>query len=224
MDLFETQRASLVDAIKASHPELTLSELARLAFALETTWPDLYLEVREHLFQEFSFRWSERLESTLQILRATPLAFQNWVSEKDLGPRELSVLLALPSVPAFHPFLNAMTEIPLSRSEGTRVLETGAELFMTGRPLNDLLPSGSDGPAYLRQLEKWRRPQSLGMDDQWRETVKLWPWPSQVQGKWQRFGDQSGLDVNIRSTSAEDFRKKLKTLLSIGDTWHDREI
>lgn len=224
VDLFETQRATLVEAVKASYPELSLSELARFAFALEQTWPELFLEVREPLFQAYAFRWSERLESTLHILRLTPAEFQDWVSEKDLGPRELSVLLALPAPGEFHPFLRAMTSVPLSRSEGTRVMEVGAELFMTGRPLNDLLPSGTDGSAYLRQLEKWRRPNSLGMDDQWRETVKLWPWPSQVQGKWQRFGDQSGLDVSIRSTSPDDFRKKLKTLLSIGDTWHDREI
>jgi hypothetical protein len=133
-------------------------------------------------------------------------------------------LLALPAPEEFHIFLEALARLELSRSEGVRAMELGAELFMMGRPLNDILPSGDDGAAYLKQLEKWRRPNSLGRDEQWRETVKQWPWPSQVQGKWQRFGDQSGLEVNIRSTSPEDFHKKLERLLSIGDTWNERQI
>jgi hypothetical protein len=117
-----------------------------------------------------------------------------------------------------------LARLDLSRSEGVRAMELGAELFMMGRPLNDILPSGDDGAAYLKRLEKWRRPNSLGRDEQWRETVKQWPWPSQVQGKWQRFGDQSGLEVNIRSTSPEDFHRKLERLLSIGDAWNERQV
>lgn len=224
IDLFETQRATLVEALKATHPEMNLSEVARFTLALEKTWPELFTEVREPLLLAYGFRWSERLEQTLRALCETPMEFQNWAGEKDLGPRELSVLLALPSSRDFHPFLAALTQLQLSRTEGVRVLELGAELFMMGRPLNDLLPSGSNGGSYLRQLERWRRPQTLGGDEHWQETVKKWPWPSQVQGKWQRFGDQSGLDVNIRSTSPGDFRKKLERLLSIGDTWHDHKI
>jgi hypothetical protein len=222
VDLFETQAATFTEAIKATHPELNLCELARLAFALKKTWPDLFVEVREPLFQSYGFRWNERLEQTLGVLKDSPEDFQAWAGEKDLGPRDFSVLLALSSPKDFHPFLSAMTELSLSRSEGVRAMEIGAELYMMGRPLNDILPSGHSGPSYLQQLEKWRRPNTLSADDQWRETVKTWPWPSQVQGKWQRFGDQSGLDVNIRSTSPSDFRKKLERLLSIGDTWYDR--
>jgi hypothetical protein len=222
VDLFETQAATFTEALKATYPELNICELARLAFSLKKTWPELFVEVRQPLFQAYGFRWAERLEQTLNVLKDTPENFQAWAGEKDLGPRDLSVLLALPSIGEFYPFLSALTELSLSRIEGVRAMEIGAELFMMGRPLNDILPSGHNGTTYLAQLEKWRRPNSSSADDQWRETVKTWPWPSQVQGKWQRFGDQSGLDVNIRSTSPSDFRKKLERLISIGDTWHDR--
>jgi len=222
LDLFELQRAPLIEALKAVHPKLALCELARLSSALERTWPEMFMELREGLFQEYALRWSERLEQTLRLLKDTPPSFQEWTGEKDLGARDLSVLLALTAPREFDPFLEALPRLNLSRAEGVRAMELGAELFMMGRPLNDILPSGDQGATYLRQLEKWRRPNSSGQDEQWRETVKHWPWPSQVQGKWQRFGDQSGLEVNIRSTSPEDFHKKLERLLAIGDTWHDR--
>jgi len=222
LDLFEVQRATLIGALKATHPELGLAELARLSAALEQTWPETFQEIRNGLFQEYSLRWSERLAQTLSLLKDTPPRFQDWVDEKHAGPRDLSVLLALPRPLEFYPFLEAMTQLELSRNDGVRALELGAELFLMGRPLNDILPSTDRGPAYLRQLEKWRRPNSLAGDDLWRETVRQWPWPSQVQGKWQRFGDQAGLEINIRSTSPEDLHKKLERLLSIGNTWHDR--
>lgn len=223
LDLHSTQRATFVEAFKAVHPELALPELARLARALRVLWPDLFIEIREQLFREYSLRWSDRLEQTLNIVASSPEAFQEWAAEKDLGPREFSVLLALPAPLEFHPFLEAMTHLDLSRSEGARAMELGAELFMMGRPLNDLLPSGGDGASYLKQLERWRRPTSLGVDEQWREAVRLWPWPAQTKGTWQRFGDQSGLEVSIRSFSPEEFRKKLERLLTIGDTWNERQ-
>ena len=222
VDLFESQHATLLEAFKAAYPELGLAELGRFALALEKTWPDLFVELRQGLFQAYQLRWSDRLEQTLRALNAAPADFQTWVNQKTLGPRDLAVLLATPT--EFHPFLSALAQMNFSRGEGVRALELGADLFLMGRPLNDLMPSGDDRGKYLAQLEKWRRPNSLGSDEQWSQAVRLWPWPAHVQGKWQRFGDQSGLEVNIRSTSAQDFNKKLKSLLSIGDNWHDREV
>lgn len=222
IDLFHLQHASLVEAIKACHPHLGLAELGRLSFALKSSCPEIFQEIRDHLFQEYSLRWSERLEKTLDVLVGTPFSFQKWVDEKSLGTRDLSVLLAIPHPSEFSDFLVAIAEMGFSRNEGVRAIELGAELFLMGRPLNDLLPSDPNGSSYLRKLEKWRRPQSLGRDEEWKERVSKWPWPSQVQGRWQRFGDQSGLEITLRSTSPEDFQKKLERLISIGDAWHER--
>lgn len=222
VDLFEMQRAPLVAAIKSVHPDLGLSELARLSERMKQMSPELFTELREHFFQEYGLRWSDRLRDILPLLTSTPTAFQNWVDDKKLSPRDLSVLLVVKDLPSFFPFLLAMTEMGFSRSEGVRALEFGAELFLMGRPINDLLPSSGKAGPYLQQLERWRRPQTSQGDEQWRETVSRWPWPSQVQGKWQRFGDQSGLEIQIRSTSPQDLRKKLERIITIGNSWHDR--
>jgi len=210
---------NLVEVIKATYPDLCLSELARLLRAVEVTLPDAGAQFREPLFSAYGLRFSDRLQQTLEILLNTPVSFQNWVDEKKLGVRDLSALLALPVIGDFIPFLKAMVRVPISKVEGVRALELGVELFLINRPLNDLLPS-SDNPAmYLRRLEQWRRPRTSENDETWRETVALWPWPAQVQGQWQRFGDQAGLEIKIRTTSPGDFAKKLERLSTIGETW-----
>lgn len=221
-DLFEAQKSGLLESLHSCHPELGLSELARLARSLSHTWPETYLELREGFFAGYGLRWSERLEQTLAALLQTPAVFQNWVDEKKISPRDLSPLLALTGLTEFNPFLTALPSIEIGRSEGVRALEIGVELFLMGRPLNDLLPTQSHGSAYLRQLEKWRRPQGAESDEQWKQDVSRWPWPSQVQAQWQRFGDTAGLEIKIRTTSPEDFHKKLERLISIGDTWNAR--
>ncbi len=219
IDVNDLQRTDLIESMKACYPAMGLGELARFIFKLERVWPDLFIELREGLNKAYDYRWSDRLSETMQALRRTPFSFQAWVDDKHVSPRDLSPLLALPELKAFLPFLEAMSTLPLTRSEGVRALELGTELFLMGRSLTDILPTQNNAAAYLRQLEKWRRPETTMMDDQWRTDVERWPWPSQVQGQWKRFGDQSGLEVNIRTTSPEDFNKKLERLLSIGNTW-----
>jgi hypothetical protein len=103
--------------------------------------------------------------------------------------------------------------------QAAQALEWVTELHLMGRPLNDLLPSGSNADAYLQRLKNWRKPHASTSDDQWSRRVNEWPWPAHVQGHWQRFGDQAGLEIKIRTTSPADFNKKLERLLSIRDTW-----
>jgi hypothetical protein len=223
VDVYETNRSGLIETLKAVYPELGLAETARLSLRLAVTMPETWAELREGFFRAYNLRWNDRLGELLNLVASAPAAFQSWVDEKSVSPRDLSPLLALnENLRAFHPFLEAMTELRFSRNEGVRALELGAELFLMGRPLSDLLPSTADAQKYLRQLELWRRPVSLENDQEWRADVQKWPWPAQVQGEWQRFGDQSGLEVKIRATSAEDFNKKLERLLSIGDTWSSK--
>jgi hypothetical protein len=220
-DVFENGRAGILETLKACYPELGLSEIARLTHRLERVLPaDDYVEIRENFFRAYGLKWNDRLGELLTLLRLAPVEFQDWVDERGVSPRDLSPVLALGErVSEFHSFLRAMTELRFSRSEGVRCLELGVELFLMGRPLNDLLPSSPDPVKYLRKLEEWRRPNASASDRELQDEVERWPWPSQVQGQWQRFGDQSGLEVKIRSTSPEDFNKKLERLLSIGNTW-----
>lgn len=216
LDIDETP---LTEMIKGCYPKLGLAELARLNGCLKTLSIEWHREFREALFSSYNLRWCDRLESALDVILRTPRGFQDFADEKGFSVRDFSVLLALPEVEAFQSFLEALPGLPLSKSEAVRTLELGAELFLLGRPLSDLLPTDDRGSAYLQRLERWRRPQSNQGDEAWREDVASWPWPAQVQGYWQRFGDQSGLEIKIKTTSPEDLNKKLQKLLSIGETW-----
>ena len=211
--------AALIPAFVACHPKLGLAEFSRWLNALAQQFPNEHLEWREALAAAFGLRWNVRLSQALQLVLKTPRTFQNWIDDKDLGARDLSPLLALPTLEDFSDFLTAMVQLPFSKSEGVRVLELGVELFLMDRPLNDLLPSSEDTRSYLKQLEKWRRPKTSGADEVWQKSVAEWPWPAQVQGQWQRSGDQSGLEIKIRTHSPQDLHKKLERLQEIQASW-----
>ncbi|MGZ3723700.1 MAG: hypothetical protein ACXVA9_12245 [Bdellovibrionales bacterium] len=219
LDLFENNRCTWLEAVTACYPTLGLAELARLHSGLVHARPELAQELSASFFQAYGLRWCDRLQETLRALLLTPFEFQTFVDEKKWGARDLAALLALPDVAAISVFLAALAELPLSKSQAVQAMEWVIELFLMGRPLNDLLPSGPNGEAYMLRLQQWRKPQSAARDEQWSKTVGEWPWPAQVQGQWQRFGDQAGLEIKIRTTSAADFQKKLERLISIRDTW-----
>ncbi len=219
LDLFANNRCTWLEAVTACYPELGLSELARLHDGLRRARPELAQEFNVSLFQAYGLRWCDRLEGTLRAVLKTPFEFQTMIDEKKWGARDLAALLALPDVAALTQFFSALSEMQLGKSQAVQAMEWVIELFLIGRPLNDLLPPGTDGEAYLRRLQQWRKPMSAAHDEQWSKTVGEWPWPAQVQGHWQRFGDQAGLEIKIRTTSAADFQKKLERLISIRDTW-----
>jgi hypothetical protein len=210
---------SILGLLTACHPELALSELARLDRQLRRFHPRMAPGARENLFAHYGLRWCDRLEQTLAILMETPITYQDFADDKGFSIRDHAPLLSLPNPPLFTPFLEALARLNPSKSEAARVLELGVELFLLGRPLRDLLPENNQSVHYLRRLEQWRRPQALTRDEEWKTSVASWPWPAQVQGQWQRFGDQAGLEIKIRTTSPDDLIRKLRNLLTIGENW-----
>lgn len=210
---------SFASLVHACHPQLHFSELARLNDKLDILSSELSEASRETLFGHYGLRWCDRLSQTLKIVAATPREFQDFADQKDFSIRDFSALLALSELTPFQSFLQSLAGLPLSKSEAVRALDLGVELFLMGQALNDLLPADQRKDDYLKKLERLRRPNTSAGDESWKETVAMWPWPAHVQGQWQRFGDQSGLEVKIRTVSPEDFQKKLQRLIEIGETW-----
>lgn len=209
------RETSLAEALKALYAELGLSQIARLMESLTgelESW-------REPVCTAFGLRWSDRLQQTCKSLLKSPREFQNWVDEKKVGARDLAPLLALDDVSPFSLFLKEVVALGVSKAEGVRIVELGVELYLMGRSVQELLPANETAAAHLRRLEQWRRPMSAELDEGWKKTVAQWPWPSQVQGQWQRFGDQSGIEIKIRTTSPSDLLKKLERLNQIGESW-----
>jgi len=220
-DAVDLSEKAFVELWQACHPELGLGELSRFLMALEREWPDLYVECREALAAVYGLRWSDRLEQMLRALSRCPLAFQEFADVKKMSVRDLAPLLAA-DLAAVQPLLEEFPRMMISKFEATRALELFVELVLMGRPVNDLLPTSDNGGLYLRRLEQWRKPRAFDGDEEWRKTVNAWPWPAQVQAEWQRFGDQAGIEIKIRTTSPDDFQKKLERLAGIPDTWSSK--
>lgn len=210
--------SSWPQSVKACYPEIGLSELARLYHAIHTRAPQLEVHM-EDLFAEYGLRWCERLKITMKMLVRLPQEFQNWTDEKKFAARDLAPLLAVTDLSSLDPLFTALTKLNLSKSQGVRAVELVVELFLIGKPLNDLLPTTDKADEYLSLLERWRRPNALEREEIWKEAVARWPWPAHVKAQWQRFGDQSGLELRLRAASPEDFHKQLQKLLSIHEIW-----
>ncbi len=208
-----------LDVWQACHPELALAELARLTAALQNMNREFFVEIGEGLFALYGLRLNDRLMQVLEVLVGCPREFQTWCDDKKMSARDLAPLLAVADVREISPLLLELPKMMISKFEGARALELFVELYLMGRPLNDLLPTSDNGGLYVRRLERWRRPGASERDEEWRKTVGEWPWPAQVQAEWQRFGDQAGLEIKIRTTSPDDFAKKLERLSEIPDTW-----
>lgn len=202
---------TFLEAITSAYPELGLSEFARLSARVPP-------ELQSGLAAAYKLRASERLEQTLQLLRQTPMVFQNWVDDKKLGARDVSVLAAVAEITKYEKFLSTLTTLNLSKMQAVEALDCAVELSLMGSL--EILPEANERPAdYHRRLQALRRPQSTACDEKWRKTVSTWPWPGQVQGHWQRFNDRSGVEIKIRATSPEDLQKKLARLNEIRETW-----
>lgn len=204
---------------KACHPELGLGEIARLVACIRRFNGEFFVEIGSGLLALYGLRLNDRLGLILDVLVQCPREFQNWVDDKKMAARDLVPLLAVADVAEISPLLLELPRMQISKFEGARALELFIELYLMGRPLNDLLPTSDNGSLYLRRLEQWRKPETLERDEEWRRKVGQWPWPAQVQAEWQRFGDQAGLEIKIRTTSPDDFQKKLERLAEIPDTW-----
>jgi hypothetical protein len=219
IDLFELNGSNFHDSVYAAYPTAGLAELARMHSVLQEYFLALLIDTAEPLFSLYSLRWCERLQMTLKALVQTDRAFQDWVDQKRVGTRELSPLLAVPNIKAFDPILVHLIKLNGTKTQVLQALELMTELNLMGHDLSDVAPTENNLSSYIERLEKWRRPLTSKSDEGWREQVSRWPWPAQVQGQWLRFGDQAGLEIKMRTTSPQDFHKKLERLLSIRESW-----
>lgn len=219
VDVSETQNCALHEAIFATYPRLGLGELSRLIRLLRLQDELLFNKVTEPLLAKYSLRWSERLANTFEKLNETPKVFQDWLDDKQCGPRDVASLLAVNDPNAIEVLLEHFTLLNLSKSSGVQALELAIELYLLEAKMADLLPGEQSGEEWLKKLVQWRRPETSRTDSEMAGKVRRWPWPSHVQAEWVRRGDESGVAIHIHAKSAEDLELKLKKLGPIPQAW-----
>lgn len=197
--------ANFEELLGDCYPALSLPELARL-FKLkpQLNWPSLC--------ERYRLRFTDDLESVLKILVETPSSFQKWVSEKDLGIKDLLIL----KLSWNDRFLIKIAELNCGKQWGCRILEWGIELAPKVS-WNQIMEKSDQVESWYKDLFQLRFPQTSERDRDREMRVLQTPWPRHVDAQWKRTGDKAGIEIRFTAISGPDFQQKIDALTKIGN-------
>jgi hypothetical protein len=213
--LFEVHstEVSFGDAFVSCYPVLSLPELARLYKGLEPSpFFGSFAAIAERCC---GLKSNETLISVLEKLVQTPRPFQAWVSQRGLAPRDLAILnsLGLMDLLALaEDIFLTIARLELTRSQGAQALEKALELFLLKTPLSEILEPAVSADAWLKALEKARKPQAWKRQGQAQAKMETLPWPAYIQARWLRQGDEGQVEVKFQFSSNSDFKRKIEGL------------
>ncbi|MCB0394644.1 MAG: hypothetical protein KDD25_08790 [Bdellovibrionales bacterium] len=201
---------SLEDFFAHLYPIVTTSEWARI-------WAILLNDYVKH--PESKKIWErlspQRMQSTdgvktLEALLKTPVAFQDWVSEKDVVVNELHPLkwAQTQKLDLFEDEILAITRG--SRQDGTQTLEWLVDLKSSGIDVPP--PSDLDFSAWKSKIKSLRFPRTSKSDNERGEALKKFKWGPDIRARWVRNGDSAGIEVRFTANNPSDFEKQLVKL------------
>jgi hypothetical protein len=199
----------LTDLLFEIYGKLSLPELARLVPLIRNC------ESFTEFLQKQNIFWNADTETTFKILSESDLKFQNWVSEKQMGLKEIHVLQLKKHIEdkvSWDRLIKMLPEIGASRSQGVQILEWAGELLGQGVNSTQVFKDSDSPERWLHHLKILRYPMASHEDSKNESRIKSLPWPSQCQAKWVRQGDQSGIEVRFQVFSDRDLEAKLKGL------------
>jgi hypothetical protein len=198
---------------------LTLSECARVSKIVKEV-----LELNFDPSPCLGYRVTSDWPKLAGLVAHSPVEFQNWISLKGVGSRDLEIL-TLGSVAQLTPVLNKIARLNPTKSTGSLILELCTHLLGQDKPIEEIL-TGADHSSdeWLKRLNRQRYPQTALKDEEQESRLKRLPWPAHSQVKWIRNGDQSGVEVRFQIFSDKDLARKLEGLENVkqaiaGDLW-----
>ncbi len=199
----------LAELLGSCYPRLALAEGARLWARLKQA--DLDDSI---VWPLIGLKSSSDHERLLKILLSLSPEIQDWIDVRQVGPRELAILLCFRTHESITPTLETITQRGFSRNIGAQILELSGELLLMDQTPPSAPPQDQDpdGRLWLGQLEKSRRPLSSAKDSTQSEQVQAMPWPQQLRSQWKRNGDQSRLEVSLSVGSLQEWNKRLEEL------------
>lgn len=218
----------IMDALTEIHPSLSLLELAKLHEKLVPFAGALDLSLPE-LFTFYKMRYSESLKVSMNLLLQTPLSFQEWAEEKNLGAQDLAPLKIWKSLApvsnqnelpeALSEILAKISEWNASKSVGVKLLEVYTDLHFMGKAplLSSCEGLGNQAEHWLQELLRLRNPETEERDCEKARQLRQLPWPAHTQAKWMRTGDSETIEVSIKSNGFSDLSRKLQMLKAVTD-------
>lgn len=219
-EVFSTHDISHADfnsAITSLYPELSFSEMSRLCAKIKDAGIETDLPT---LIQAYGYRWDQKFEKAMNLLQSLPVSLQTWVDEHQASLRDFYPLNVLPASQWPETLFAEFQNKKISRATGAQILNILVELLLLDHRAEDLVPGTANAEAWLDRLKKLRHPLTEESDRSGREAIETLPWTKDFSLRWQRQGDQSGMEVKFHVQSPADLKKKLQTLNRITQT-HD---
>lgn len=199
---------SLAKVFNSIYPHLSLPEFARLYVIVSSLpWADSFLTEFASLH---GWRLSKDLIELMAQLVRLPMKFQNWVSLRDLGARELAILKAAPDIDFLIPITQEIARRSPSRATGVQMLELAGELKLMGETL--VFDTQLTDDQWLQQLKRQRHPLTAQKDESQNNRMRALPWPAHLQTRWLRTGDEAGVEIKFTATSFLDLKRKVDGL------------
>jgi hypothetical protein len=207
----------LPELIKDCYPSLPFPELCRLLRRLESH-PTLYNEYKAHILAAYHLKDHPEMDELMGLVLALPTDYQNWISEKNLVPKELYPLRVVfrqkPNTAGdfISRVLTFLKEKKSTRAQISKAIEIASDLFLMGR--EPFSPCATT-EIWLRYLESTRYPQVKNFDKKQQERILKLPWPARVQARWVRDGDLGGIEVTFSVHNPKELQATLEGLESL---------
>lgn len=209
---------SIEDALIVTYPELSYCELIEVLKKLKVSTP-----INEKIiFQQYGFALDRKLEQLNERLPSLPPSFWSWCLRHYLSPRDLFPLLSLASPQDLSLSLDKISEVQASRSLGTQLLELVVECFLIGTSDSDLVSLLNNAPSSMQPADHWlvnlkalRFPQTLKRDVEKQKSLLSLPWTKDLQTRWLRQGDRSGVEVKFFAATPKELQKHVEQLQKI---------
>lgn len=209
----DVSHKDLSEILKQIYPTLTFMELTRFYSCAQQAKITASWNL---IFRAYSYHWNDRMLKTVDLARALPENFQQWLQAHDASPRDIAPLLSLKANHNLEHVLTTMVNLNVSRSLGLQILELAVDLQLLGTEIKNILPVASESAdSWVSRLKKLRFPMTETLDAQTEQILQSLPWTKAFSKRWTRMGDRSGLEIKFLALSQEDLRNKVKSLQEI---------
>ena len=218
---------SLEEALSSLYPKLTFVELSRLSNEIEK----LHLVIEWKIFcSRLGYHANSDWPRLFQIMSQAPDKLQEWWQLRDVSPRDLAPLKALPEnllARYFELALKAVAFEP-SRSDGILALEWLVDIMLDDVRRESMAlrwPEILKAPNFVQFREHIRQvrfQQTIEREESNELQVAKLPWPTKTKANWVRRGDADGVEIKLFAHSADDLTKLIAALENVATQWHQR--
>ncbi len=214
LEVLDLTQIPIETAITVAYPSLPFCELVDVINRVQMATP-LNVSV---LLQNYGYAYDSKLQSLIEKLRPLPQIFWQWCQTRSLSPRDLFPFLSVSDLTTLNPLLQNFAQLNLTRQLGSQILEILIECILLKVPSDHLQPpseKSEDGALWLQHLQHLRFPQTYSRDQEKQQTLMQLPWTKEIQTRWLRQGDRSGVEIRFFASSSSELQKRVQELQNV---------